>query len=212
MKKINISNTTIIALLVLSGIISWHSFFKTFTQSDTVNIHLFPKTIGEWTSTELPITDEEYAILETKNAFVRKYSHPGKEDVYLFIVYSHNNRKVSHPPEICYTGSGVDVLGNKKVTVHTSTSERTINVNQLKLEKGPLKEIAFYWFKVGHSYTSNYWKQQALIAMNFFLGRPSSSAIIRVSSDIQDSNEESAVMLLKSFTAQILPHLKLYLK
>ena len=35
----------------------------------------FPKEIDGWTSEELTITDDEYAILETRNAFIREYTN-----------------------------------------------------------------------------------------------------------------------------------------
>ena len=66
MKKFDKSYYTVLILLLFSGIFSWKLYFKEYTQQDTVNIHNFPKTIGEWTSEELTITEHEYDILEQK--------------------------------------------------------------------------------------------------------------------------------------------------
>ena len=72
MKRRDKNFIVIVILLGASCLIAWNLYFRVYQHIDKVNIHLFPKTIGEWNSQELPITEEEYAILETKNAFARK--------------------------------------------------------------------------------------------------------------------------------------------
>ena len=213
MKTSDKSYILILLLFILSGVISWALYFKVYRQKDTIDIHQFPKTIGDWTSQDLLITDQEYAILETRNAFARRYFTPDGKEVYLLIVYSQNNRKVSHPPEICYTGSGVTILGSYRdsFSVNTNNSQPlVVNVNKLLLEQRDFKQISFYWFKVGNSFTTNYWKQQGLVALKTFLGKSASSALIRVSSTVKDS-EQKALSDLKEFSQQIMPFLFTYL-
>ena len=213
MKESDKSYILILLLFILSGVISWALYFKVYRQKDTIDIHQFPKTIGDWTSQDLLITDQEYAILETRNAFARRYFTPYGKEVYLLIVYSQNNRKVSHPPEICYTGSGVTILGNYRdsFNVNTNSSQPlVVNVNKLLLEQRDLRQISFYWFKVGNSFTTNYWQQQGLIALKTFFGKSASSALIRVSITIKDS-EQKALSDLKEFSQQIMPFLLTYL-
>src|SRR3990167_3007083 len=105
--KIEVSYIILIVVLMGAGIVSWHLFFKVYHQQDTVSINQFPQKIGDWISTDLPIPEDVYAILETRNVFTRRYKNPANKEAYLMLVYSQNNRKVSHPPEICYAGSGV---------------------------------------------------------------------------------------------------------
>jgi len=111
MRLKDLSYWLILVIFLAVGTVSWGVYFKNYRQSDSLNIHHFPKVIGEWSSEELPISDDEKALLETDNVFVRRYTNAMKEEVYLFIVYSQNNRKVSHPPEICYTGGGATIFG-----------------------------------------------------------------------------------------------------
>lgn len=200
----------LIAAFLVCAAVSWHLYFKVYRQQDTVSIHHFPKTIEGWTSEELPITAEEKAILETDNVFARRYTHGKKEEVYLFIVYSQNNRKVSHPPEVCYTGSGAAILSSIHDFIETGDHAR-INVNRLMVEKGDVNQTFVYWFKVGDSFTPNYWHQQALIAVKSFFGKPASSALIRISSDIENDNTEEAVERIKKFGRLITPYLYQYL-
>lgn len=100
-------------LLLVTFFLSLNLYFKVAKETDTVNIAEFPKAIGTWSSVDLPISAEDLSMLETKNAFVRKYTNKiDGGEVYLFLVYSQHNRKVAHPPEICYLGSGVTITEN----------------------------------------------------------------------------------------------------
>lgn len=213
MKKFEKKYLFIIFLFIVSAAISWHLYFKVYSQKDTVSIHTFPQTIAGWSAEEIMISRQDKAILETDNVFVRRYTNPQGEEVYLFIVYSQDNRKVSHPPEVCYTGSGATILSN----VHDSFSAdesalKDIKVNRVTVEQGRERQIFFYWFKVGDAFTPNYWKQQGFIALKSFLGQPASSALIRISTPAQNErNDENATRRLKDFGRMILPYLQKHL-
>ena len=202
---------SLLAMFLISAAVSWQLYFKTYSQKDTVSIHDFPKTIEGWISEELTITDRERAILETDNVFVRRYTNPEGKEVYLFIVYSQNNRKVSHPPEVCYTGSGATILNSIHDSFLSKDGDLEVRANRITLEQGKKNQILFYWFKVGDTFTSNYWKQQWLIACKSLLGQPSSSALIRVSTPLISEDDPKAIQLLKDFSQIILPYLSKHL-
>lgn len=210
MKRTDKKFAFILVVMGIACLVSWKLYFKTYTQSDTVNIHNFPRRIGAWTSKDLPIPEREYAILETRNAFFRVYRHLSGKEVFLYIVYSQTNRKVSQPPEISYAGSGVSVVSHIK-EVNFLPSHKIINVNKLLLEQGDTRQLAYYWFKVGDSFTHSYWKQQGLVALNTILGKPASSALIRISTVIKDANMEGAQQDVEDFASLIIPTLTTYL-
>ena len=201
----------VVLLFLVTGAISWQLYFRVYQQKDTVDIHLFPRTLGSWTAEDLPISDYDYSILETRNAFVRKYTDANGRVVYVFIVYSQNNRKVSHPPEICYTGSGATMVSKDRDTILSRSANKQIEVNRILIEKGTHKQLVFYWFKVGNDFTSSYWKQQSLISIKSFLGKPSSSALIRISADVNDENVADPARRMKEFAQLLLAELNQYL-
>lgn len=202
----------VIVVFLIASAVSWGLYFKVYTQADTVNIHNFPKSFGSWNSEELPISELDYSILETRNAFVRKYYRASGENVYVFVVYSQNNRKVSHPPEICYTGSGVTVVANQRDSIVLPSGQTLVNVNKLTIERGEASQLVFYWFKVGEIYTANYCKQQFLIAVRSFLGQPANSALIRISADIKDEAATAPTSrTMKEFGQEFIPLLGQYL-
>jgi len=211
MKTNNFSYWFILVLFLAAGTLSWRVYFKSYVQSDNLSIHHFPKVIGNWVSEDLPISDDEKALLETDNVFVRRYTNSTDEEVFLFIVYSENNRKVSHPPEICYTGGGATILSSVSDSIPSDSQDLSIDVRRLKIERGRIIQIFAYWFKVGDSFTSSYWRQQGLIALKSLLGQPASSALIRISSTVKNDNDADATLRIKKFGKLIIPHLKFYL-
>jgi len=160
MKIKDFSYIIILIVFIVAGASSWNLYFKVYRHADTVSIHTFPMNIGEWTAEELTVTQKEKDILETDNVFVRRYSKTSGEEAFLFIVYSQNNRKVSHPPEVCYTGSGASITNSEHDSIVSVQNNLEIKTNRLTVEKGNDKQVLFYWFKVGDAFTSNYWKQQ----------------------------------------------------
>ena len=192
-------------LLIVTSLFSISFFFRDFKQTDTVQIKEFPRTIGVWTSQEIPLTKEDLAILETDNAFVRMYKNPDGQEVLVYIVYSQTNHKVSHPPEICYTGNGIAILEKTSDSIPVNYNNLTIKANRLLLRSGQLYQISYYWFKVGNTFTSDYWKQQTLLALNTLFGKREGSALIRISADIINNDQNTAIKEVKEFTNLITP-------
>ena len=209
--KKNIYFVAVLLLLGMAGTMAWGLYFREYREKDTVNIHKFPMRIADWTAVELPLTEDEYAILETHNVVARKYANPDGKRIYLLLVYSQHNRKVSHPPEICYTGSGISIVENQTTRVPLEGAKIHIIVNRLLLELRGAQQYAYYWFKVGDSYTPSYWKQQVLIVTKMFRGSSHSSALIRVSSDVISDDKDGAMTNIQQFINLIHPALQEYL-
>ena len=200
---------------VLLGVVSLFSLYfysKDFKQADTVNIKNFPRTVGAWVvSEDIPLSKQDLAILETDNTFVRRYRNSNGEEVYLYIVYSQTNHKVSHPPEICYAGSGISILEKTHDSIAVNYKNLNISSNRLLIQANKLYQISFYWFKVGDAFTSNYWKQQALVALNTLFSQREGIALIRISADVNNNDKEIAIKEVKDFTNLITPQLFKYL-
>lgn len=208
MKK-DFSYPLILLLFFIAGVLSWRMHFRVCRQQDTVNISSFPTRIGQWESEEIPLSEDELNILETKNVFVRKYSNPEGQAIYLYIIYAQNNRKVSHPPEICYAGGGAVILENEQDFIVADGVN--IVVNRLMVENNLISQIVFYWFKVGNSFTPNYWKQQVLVLLKAFLGQSASNALIRISVVVRNEDKAAAVIQAKKFGELIIPYINKYL-
>ncbi len=210
-RKIDKKFICIIGLFLISAVVSWTLYFKEYRQADSANIHEFPSEIDGWVAEEITITDKEYALLETRNAFTRKYTNADGDSVYLFVVYSQTNRKVVHPPEICYTGGGATFLSTDYHTIHVSRPEVDILCNKYLVEQGAIRQHMCYWFKVGATFTHSYLKGQALIAIKKLTGQSSSGSLIRISSVVDPDHPDKSLQTIDSFVRTVTPYLYKYL-
>jgi EpsI family protein len=197
--------------LIAAGLVSFYFFFKDLQQADTVYVRDFPRTVGAWVSEEIPIPKATLDILETDNAFYRRYRKPNGEEVYLYIIYSQNNDKITHLPENCYMGTGVTFLEETQDIIPVHYRHLTISANRLLFQAGKLYQICFYWFKAGDHFTSDYWKNRMFIALNAFMGQRKGNALIRISADFTKNDQEKAIQEVKEFTDLITPQLFKYL-
>jgi EpsI family protein len=207
----NKSFIIITVLLCLSSFISWSSYLSKGNEKDTVNVNDFPREIDGWSSEDIPLSKLELDVLETDNVFIRRYTNARQERVYLYVIYSRSNRKVYHPPEVCYTGSGVTIVEKVHDQIPVGHDKRRIPAIRLLIEYKNSRQIAYYWYKSGGSFTSNYWLQQAQIVMNNLMGQRTGNALIRVSVDINGQDKDSAVKTGEGFVNSIVPDLYRYL-
>jgi len=205
MNKINF--IIVVCILIAVSVIGYKSYLPARFDAALENkVDNFPKVIGEWSSTDIPVSEQDYQILETRNLFVRDYKNALGESVYLYVIYSEDNRKVSHPPEICLMGSGLSIADKSAIQISD-----TIKAVQLIVERTDTRELVAYWYKAGNLYTDKYLRQQLKIVMDRTLGKRTSGALIRLSTDIKDDDPEAALNLIKTFSAQIEPLLAKHL-
>lgn len=196
----------VVVILIIVSITGFLAYLPTrFDKAMKIKVADLPKTIDEWTATDIPLHEYDYQILETRNLVMREYKNQKAESIYLYIVYSEDNRKVAHPPEVCYMGSGATIVDKSVVQVTNS-----IKATKMLAETGNSRQIIVYWFKVGAFNTDKYLNQQLKIVFNRMLGKRTSGAMIRVSVDVKENNQEAALVLLKSFCKEIEPLLARY--
>ena len=155
MKNLNFF-LVIVILLLVSGLI-FNSYLPSKQESlAQVKVSDFPKEIGDWRGEDIPLSERDFAILETKNLIIREYKNSNADSIYLYIIYSEENRKALHPPEICYTGGGAATILKKTIAQITDN----LKANMFAIESGQQRQLVVYWFKAGDFNTPSYLKQQ----------------------------------------------------
>ncbi|MFZ5800479.1 MAG: exosortase C-terminal domain/associated protein EpsI [Candidatus Omnitrophota bacterium] len=198
--------TIVIAILCVVTVIGLLSYLPERRASSTeARMSDFPMQIGEWSAKDIPISERDYAILETRNLIMREYKNPAGESVLLYIVYSAGNRKVSHPPEVCYMGSGMTVIEKSIIPLSES-----ISATRMLVEKADSRQLVVYWFRAGNYNTPQYLSQQIRMVLNRLIGKSSSGAMLRLSIDLKDNDEPAAQKTLRDFAALIAPLLADY--
>jgi EpsI family protein len=164
-----------------------------------------PTAFGPWTMTaEHEPSEKEIQILETKAILTRTYSRGQTPDPSLSIVYAPNNRRVAHPPEICYKGSGYTIEQSQVIAF--PVNGQTFRVNRLLLRKSGVRLLVLYWYKAGPAYYASYLKMQWATIWYQLTLRSSSSALIRVSAQSPGPDQDAAIYAtLQDFAAAALP-------
>ena len=161
----------------------------------------------DWVGYDQVLDQRTQTILETSDYLNRTYVRAGEAPVDFCIVFSQDNRKGTHPPDLCLEGGGNDIVFK----------------NDLKIASLPCRELIvqgqgaslyfLYTYKCGQSYTSSFWQQQFVIFRNGLLHRNSSGALIRVSMAIDPlTNPQQARLAARQrcseFMAAAAPHLR----
>ena len=196
----------IITIFSIVAVLSLYLYYQQIKPEDAFNVSDFPMKIGQWSAEDIPLDDEVYEILETRNLILREYKTKDAPSVVLYIIYADKNRKATHPPEICLTGGGVTILEKKEkdLKITDNNQKLDIKVNYMLTEQGKTREVFIYWFKAGKTFTPKYLNQQLRIMFNQLKGKSSGGAMIRLSTRIVE-NEQEAINRLTGFTKEIIP-------
>lgn len=143
----------------------------------------FPLSIGGWQGSELPPDELAEQILETKNILNREYVNTDGGKVTLLMVVSKRDRRVAHPPEVCYTASNYNIMDRKEAELPAGGESYPVNLFRAVHERHPdYSQDVLYLYKVGNRYTTNYYAQQLQFAFDRLTRKESEVILIRISS------------------------------
>ncbi|MFW5839797.1 MAG: exosortase-associated EpsI family protein, partial [Planctomycetota bacterium] len=72
---------------------------------------------------------------------------------------------------------------------------------------GQGRSLFLYTYKSGSRYTNSFWAQQFTILYNGLIKRNASGALIRLSTEIHDSNRAEARRRCMTMMREVIPHL-----
>ncbi|PIY82043.1 MAG: EpsI family protein [Candidatus Omnitrophica bacterium CG_4_10_14_0_8_um_filter_44_12] len=187
----------VLSILLVALAISVPAYLIVPSAKEETLVSKFPMQIGGWSGKDLTVEENAYAILETRNLILREYTK-GNDKVYLYIIYSQDNRKVSHPPEVCLEGSGITVVKTQKISMELSGGKQIV-ANKLTVEKDGINNLIVYWYKSGERYFDNYLKQQLNVALSTLQFKRTSGAMIRFSAEVLQTAPNKAMEDIKAF-------------
>lgn len=161
-----------------------------------------PFASGDWAGKDIPVDDLTYQILETKNVLSRLYENQNGEVIHLLLVSSAKDRRVAHPPEVCYISSHYDVVHSKESVFRIDGSPVPVKLFVAQDQLDPQhREQVLYLYQVGKRLTTNYYAQQLRFALDRVSRRESRVLLIRLSGPSDQNFQE--------FLSEILRHLQI---
>ena len=132
---------------------------------------------------------------------------PEAPAVGLCLIFSKDNRKGTHPPDLCLEGGGGEITSKADYVVGDIAGRQPLQCRELVFRDGQRQEYFLYVYKCGDSYTTSFWRQQIVIFLNGLLHRDASGALIRVSTDAGGNLDEARARSAGLMRAAI-PHLE----
>ncbi|HHT9120098.1 MAG TPA: exosortase C-terminal domain/associated protein EpsI [Candidatus Hypogeohydataceae bacterium YC41] len=205
MKNIDKKHKVLIFILTLSAIFTFFLGHKKSLSQSNVFTKRIPSLIGPWVGgKDLEADARVIEILETDDILTREYLGPKGVTILLCIAFSGESRKAIHPPEVCMSGGGWNLIEKKRLKVPGSNNFEAI---KLILEKGDSKQIVLYWYKSGKEFTANFYSQQLGFVKSMLFGGEISCGLIRVSTQIEGQGVEEALSSLTDFAQALMPYL-----
>lgn len=178
-----------LALVVFTAAGSWHLNRVTpgFTSGNLAG--LVPAELkfagAAWESTELTMDPQTLQILEEPLYFYRSYVTASQPKADLCVIFSRDNRKGTHPPDLCVQGGGNDIVAADTVYLDNVAKHGKLACRELVVRSGPHSMYFLYTYKCGGEYTPSFWRQQAKILFNGLLSRNASGALVRVTTPVR---------------------------
>ncbi len=146
------------------------------------------------------IDERTRALLETSEILIRPYRHKSGYPVTLTIVYAGTTRRSLHFPEVCLVGAGWEVReqGSEPLDFNLTSTK-------LHLVRDNREQAVLYWFKTGENMTGNYFENAYHWATNQLTRGTATSAMIKVSCQVQPGREDMAYAVLKDFSLSFMP-------
>jgi len=158
-------------------------------------------------STDHQLPELALVVLQTRDYLYRIYRTPhGSSHVELLIVFSANNRKGTHEPEVCLEGSGYQIT-HQGVRVIDVEPDWPVEMREIITEKQGREMYHLYVYKAGDVFTTSFFRQQLTIFLNGLVGGQSGGALIRfdvpIAGDHTDQAREMALAAVRELLGDI---------
>lgn len=200
---------TLAVLVVTAGLSLWWTTQSFEHERGTIAVEWVPKTLNidgvTFTSEDLELDELTLIILETPEYLLRRYIGPNQRRyVDLLIVFSANNRKGTHPPDVCIEGGGNQIIAKDFQTVDVD-QVGPVRLRELVSQRGTSLSYFLYTYKSGGHYTPSFFSQQFWIFMNGLTMQNTGGALIRFSAYTRTRDIEHAKKLTLAAAEALLP-------
>lgn len=180
----------LVVVAAAAGAAAWLNQVRPPVWTGEMAAGALPKTINVdgqlWHSYPLTLDQQTLDILETRDYLYRRYTSPGSLSVDFCLIISKDNRKGTHPPDLCLQGSGEGVVHKGQVVLRGVESRGEVPCRELVVGAGWRDTYFLYTYMCGDRYTDSFWVQQFTILRNGLLNREAGGGLIRVSTPASD--------------------------
>ena len=145
-----------------------------------------------WEGYLLEFDPQTSLVLETEDIIQHSYVNPRSSTIVNFcVIFSEDNRKGTHPPDLCLEGGGMNIIFKNDILVSGISGQDSIPCREIIVQPGQEYTYFLYTYKCGKRYTASFWLQQYIIFTNGIFNRNASGALIRVSTPMPTGPKEA---------------------
>jgi len=152
-----------------------------------------------WNGEPCQLTERELTILEGPSYVYRRYRDGEGGAVDYCFLYSRDNRKGIHPPDLCVEGFGQGIMQKGERAVTGVPGHGRVDCRELVAQDGSGPIYMLYTYKCGRTYTRSFWRQQGEIFLDGLLRRNLGGGMIRISlrpaGDLDDARRRAEAFL-----------------
>jgi EpsI family protein len=159
----------------------------------------FPTAVGSWqenagVALDLRVLD----MLKPTDYVMRRYDDSGGRSVWMFIGYWDSQRKgfEPHSPTNCLPLGGWEVLERSQVSIRPGDGSAPFAVNRFLVQKDRERMVVFYWFHSQGKAVAGELAAKIETARSSLLRHRTDGALIRVSSSVSRSPEQTSNALV----------------
>ncbi len=158
-----------------------------------------------YTGQDYELDQRTLIILETPDYLYRRYFSPNRRrSIDLLIVFSANNRKGTHPPEVCIEGSGAQIVDKRKTPLSVP-GVGDLDLQAITSQQNVYMNYVAYTYKCGTRYTPSFFMQQFWIFANGLMAGDTSGALVRFSAGSEARGLDSSKELVLAAARQLMP-------
>ncbi len=210
----------LVVLLLATGWGAWLAWAGYRTHTGKLAAHCAPAQVvvdgHTYAGEDYSISEQSQDILFTEDFLSRVYypesGRYGDPDTpfSLLVIYSANNRKGTHPPDVCLEGGGESIISRRNVSVDIDGlgEVRMRELVTQRMFEGRMRWNHYLFvYKMGGSYTPSFFSQQFWIFVNGFIQRDTSGALVRFSAASGETGRDASRELVYSAAQTLMPHI-----
>jgi EpsI family protein len=176
-----------------------------------------PERFGDWTSHDIPLTDDTLAVLGKGDFLNRVYTdRPGtasspaaKAPISLFIGYFASQRtgQTMHSPQNCLPGAGWTFESQRYTSLQDINGKR-YKVGEYVISNGDIRQFVIYWYQAHGRSIPNEYKAKFYMVTDAIRTNRTDGALVRVITQVLPwESLDSARDRATQFTQQMAPNL-----
>jgi EpsI family protein len=189
----------VIFLLLLSTWTTLHLRASVDRVPPSEDLSLVPQTIGQWSSQDIPITEDALAVLGDGHFLNRLYSDPASTrqhlspPVSLFIGYFPTQRtgQSIHSPQNCLPGAGWTFASSKTIYLE-GAGLKNYAVGEYLITNGTEKQVVLYWYLAHGRSIANDYVAKAYMMADAIRWNRTDGALVRLVTPLQPNESFDA--------------------